>query len=259
MRAASTSRTTAARRWQSLNTNMPTVPVPSLTFQSRDNSLVVGTYGRGIYILDDVGPLERSPRQRSKRAAVLASVTRGRQWNLSSLGPTYGAGEFYAPNPEFDPTISYHLRDAASGQATIAISDAGGQVVRTLRGPAQRGLNRVTWDMYMESATASPAADAASWREVEAVAAAVEVAAADEVVDVAAPVANAVRWCCRASTRSSSLFPESRNRCVEASPSKPIRWTRRLPSRNAAIGKRCCSRSTRCSERSPMRDARREH
>ena len=55
-RAACTSRTTRGATWQSLNTNMPTVPVPSLAFQARDNSLVAGTYGRGIYILDDVGP-----------------------------------------------------------------------------------------------------------------------------------------------------------------------------------------------------------
>src|SRR6185436_2982227 len=43
------------------------------------------------------------------------------------------------------------LRDAASGQAEISILDAGGKVVRTLRGPAAKGLNRVTWDLRYQS------------------------------------------------------------------------------------------------------------
>ncbi len=120
--------------WSSLNTNMPTVPVPSLVFTSRDHALVVGTYGRGVWILDDVGPLETLTADGVKREALLVSVTRGREWNFASLGPTYGAGEFYAPNPEFDPSISYYVRDGASGAATVTISDALGNRVRALSG-----------------------------------------------------------------------------------------------------------------------------
>lgn len=147
--------------WQALNTNMPTVPVPSLAFQARDNSLIAGTYGRGIYILDDVGPLETLTTAAVQRPATLVSITRARQWNTSSLSPTYGAGEFYAPNPEWNPVVSYYLHDGAAAPSTIVISDAGGRVVRTLRGSVQRGLNRVTWDMYMESAMSGGGADAA--------------------------------------------------------------------------------------------------
>jgi hypothetical protein len=55
-------------------------------------------------------------------------------------------------DPEFDPVISYYVRDRAQGSSTIAISDGGGRVVRTLRGPAAQGLNRVMWDMHMTSA-----------------------------------------------------------------------------------------------------------
>lgn len=144
--------------WHSLSTNMPTVPVRSVVFQERDNSLVVGTYGRGVWVLDDVGPLETLTPDAIKSLALLASVTRGRQWHRFSLGPTYGAGEFYAPNPEFDPVISYYVRDAATGPAAIVISDAKGQRVRTLSGPAAAGLDRVTWDMRYTSATEGKAA-----------------------------------------------------------------------------------------------------
>jgi hypothetical protein len=138
--------------WQSLSTNMPTIPVRSVVFQGRDNALVLGTYARGIWVLDDVSPLQKLTADALKQDALFVSATRGRQWNVFSLGPTYGHNEFYAPNPEFDPTITFYVRDAASGQATVTISDAQGQVVRTLSAPAAAGLNSVTWDMHMNAA-----------------------------------------------------------------------------------------------------------
>jgi photosystem II stability/assembly factor-like uncharacterized protein len=144
----------AGASWHSLATNMPTIPVRSVVFESKSNALVVGTYARGAWILDDVSPLERLTAAAVQRPSTFVGITRGRQWNFSSLGPTYGAGEFYAPNPEFDPVISYYLRDAANA-ATIVISDAAGKAVRTLRAPAAAGLNRVSWDMHMESATSA--------------------------------------------------------------------------------------------------------
>ena len=145
----------AGASWHSLNTNMPTVPVRSVVFQARDNALVVGTYARGIWILDDAGPLERLTADAVKSEALIASVTRGREWNRFSLGPTYGASEFRAPNPEFDATVAYYVRDGANA-ATLTISDSNGRVVRTLTGPAARGLNRVRWDMRYDPVEARP-------------------------------------------------------------------------------------------------------
>ena len=146
--------------WHSLNTNMPTIPVRSVVFQARDNALVLGTYARGAWILDDVSPLHVLTADATQSDALLVSITRGRQWNLFSLGPTYGHGEFYAPNPEFNPVITYYLRAAAAGAATITVSDSLGRVMRTLPGPANAGINRVTWDMHMDPAItgAAPAA-----------------------------------------------------------------------------------------------------
>jgi hypothetical protein len=56
--------------WQSLNTNFPTVPVHAVVFQPRDNSLVVGTYARGVWIRDDVGALEAMTTDAAKKDAV---------------------------------------------------------------------------------------------------------------------------------------------------------------------------------------------
>ena len=57
--------------WNSLATNMPTVSVDDAVFQERDNALVVGTHGRGIWVLDDVGPLEALTAESMKADATL--------------------------------------------------------------------------------------------------------------------------------------------------------------------------------------------
>jgi photosystem II stability/assembly factor-like uncharacterized protein len=138
--------------WHSLATNMPTVPVRSIVFHGRENALIAGSYGRGIWVLDDVAPLQRLTADGLRSDALLVSVTRGRQWNSFPLTTTYGAATYYAPNPEFDPVITYYVRAGGSGAATIVIKDATGRTFRTMQGPTASGLNRVVWDMRMDSA-----------------------------------------------------------------------------------------------------------
>jgi len=133
--------------WISLATNMPTVPVDDAIFQERDNALVVGTHGRGIWVLDDAGPLEALTSEAMKADATLLPIPRARLMSTFTPQAWYGHGEFFAPNPTWDPAISYYLRDGASGRAEITVSDASGKVVRTLAGPAASGVNRVVWDL----------------------------------------------------------------------------------------------------------------
>ncbi len=131
---------------------MPTVPVDDAIIHPRDNALIVGTHGRGIWILDDVGPLEALTGDAVKSQAALAPIPRAREMSTWSPQAWYGHGEAFSPNPEFDGVITYYLRDAAAGAVSIGISDAAGNAVRTLKGSTSKGLNRVTWDLRMSSA-----------------------------------------------------------------------------------------------------------
>jgi hypothetical protein len=133
--------------WISLATNMPTVSVDDAVFQERDNALVVGTHGRGIWVLDDVGLLEALTADVMRADATFLPINRARLMSTFSPQAWYGHGEFFAPNPDWNASISYHLRDAASGPAEITVTDATGKVVRTLRGPTAKGVNKVTWDL----------------------------------------------------------------------------------------------------------------
>jgi photosystem II stability/assembly factor-like uncharacterized protein len=142
----------------SLVTNLPTVSVDDAIIHPRDNALVVGTHGRGIWILDDVGPLEALTPEALRQDAVLAPMAVARQMILHNPQAWFGTGTFFAPNPDFDAGINYYLRDGAQGQVQIEVTDRYGAHVRSLQGPAAKGLNRVRWDLRADPPAADPAA-----------------------------------------------------------------------------------------------------
>jgi photosystem II stability/assembly factor-like uncharacterized protein len=150
--------------WIPLTTNLPTVPVNDLVFQPRDNALVLGTHGRGLWVLDDVAPLQAFTPAALSAAATLVPIQAARLMSTHSPQAWYGAGEFFAPNPDWNGVIEYHLRDAATAPATITVRDAAGKLVRTLSGAAARGVNRVVWDLRydppLDSANQAAAAGA---------------------------------------------------------------------------------------------------
>src|SRR6185312_2620578 len=109
-----------------------------LIFQPRDNALVLGTHGRGLWVLDDVSPLLAS----SSNATALLPIHDARLMSTHTPQAWYGAGEFFAPNPDWNAEISYTLADAASAPVTITVADGSGKTIRTLRGPGAKGFNR---------------------------------------------------------------------------------------------------------------------
>jgi photosystem II stability/assembly factor-like uncharacterized protein len=131
----------------SLATGLPPVPTDDVVIHPRDNALVLGTHGRGIWILDDVGPLELLVPFVQQSEAALAPIAPARLMILHTPQAWFGQGVFFAPNPEFDAGIAYYLREASSGPVKIEIADSRGRVVRTLEGPAAKGINRVRWDL----------------------------------------------------------------------------------------------------------------
>ena len=150
------------RTWASLSlvTNFPTVPTDDLIIHPRDNALVLGTHGRGIWILDDVGVLQVLTPQNLASEGALAPMGTAHQIITHNVQAWYGAQELFAPNPSFDADINYYLRSAASGQATIEVSDIYGTKVRTMTGPAAKGINHAAWDLRGEP-PAAPAGQAA--------------------------------------------------------------------------------------------------
>jgi photosystem II stability/assembly factor-like uncharacterized protein len=136
--------------WQPLQNNLPHAPVYWITVQEQFNDLVISTYGRGFWILDDITPIQQMTAQVMNANAHLFpvhSTYRFRGLNIpyaSSDDPTVGQ------NPPYGASINYYLKSAAR-DVSIKITDAEGKTVQTIRGTRTAGINRVWWNLRTEN------------------------------------------------------------------------------------------------------------
>ena len=147
--------------WSSLNLNMPAVPVDDLLIHPRDNDLIVGTHGRSIWVLDNIASLEALTPDTIGTEALLVPPARARLLAIYNPQAWYGAGQYFAPNPEFGAAVDYYLRDGSKDEVQVTITDARGNPVRHLRGGRRQGLNHVVWDLRMEPPVAETSRDLA--------------------------------------------------------------------------------------------------
>jgi len=100
-----------------------------LTIQEQFSDLVVATYGRGFWILDDVTPL----RQIDRGSAGLNAILYGPQTALRLSYPDeVNARRPVGANPPAGALIDYYLKTKPQGEVTIDILDAQGKVMRHL-------------------------------------------------------------------------------------------------------------------------------
>jgi hypothetical protein len=133
--------------WQPLVNNMPPAPMYDLQVQPQFNDLVVGTYGRGFWILDDVTPLQQLTPQVAASAAHLFVPRDAYRFQGRTQPMTMPNDMTAGTNPQYGASINYWLGSAPRGAVTIRIADASGSTVRTLNGARNQGLNRVWWDL----------------------------------------------------------------------------------------------------------------
>jgi hypothetical protein len=170
------------RHWSFPGGTLPRVMVYSILVNERTGDLVLGTYGRGIIILDDIRALQAGNPDRADDVQLfpLRAATEIYRWRDRPLG----ARVFRAPNPPAGAIIIYSLPgngvagadggakgsasapngrakpDAGSaGAARIRITASDGSLVRELTGPGDEGLHRVVWDLLAQYAFEPPARD----------------------------------------------------------------------------------------------------
>ncbi len=151
--------------WSKLQYNLPTVPVHDIRIHPRENDLVIGTHGRGIFIIDDITPLEKlADADRAGKFYVfpVKPVTLF-NYNTSIPGGLRGAGQlgersYSAPNPPFGSTLTYYVKDSLpKGRAlTLAIFDSTGKRIRDLTVNTKAGMHRATWDLRLAAPYYSP-------------------------------------------------------------------------------------------------------
>jgi photosystem II stability/assembly factor-like uncharacterized protein len=146
-------------RWVRWKGTLPHTGVRALALQARDRDLVVGTFGRAIWI-GDIGPLaqlEHALRERVFLFDVQPAVAHNVRY-------TYGSGVeeingdlfFRAENPPYGTLLTYYLGENMPADARLTVADSSGRIVRTLTGPSTAGIHRVQWDLETDRAKSSP-------------------------------------------------------------------------------------------------------
>jgi hypothetical protein len=179
------------QKWIRLKNNLPTIPVRDLVIQERESDLVMATFGRGFYVLDNFAPLRTMAADVfQKDAQIFATRTAMIEVpDISKARGSQGEQLWTAENPPAGAVITYWIKttpqsarqrrqeatraaeakkaappyptqaeltaeaDEEAPQTFLTITDAAGKVVRRMTVPGSRGIHRFAWDLRGVAAT----------------------------------------------------------------------------------------------------------
>jgi photosystem II stability/assembly factor-like uncharacterized protein len=144
--------------WSRLKLNLPTVPVDDIAIHPRDNDLVLGTHGRSIWILDDLGPIEQMTDAIPSEELHVFDTRPATEWRVVNRSGFTGHKQFFGPNPQNGALITYYLKSkpAEKEKVKLTVTNKEGKVIREIDGTGDAGVNRVTWDLRTRSANEAP-------------------------------------------------------------------------------------------------------
>jgi hypothetical protein len=143
------------RHWVQLKGGLPTIQVRDLAVQRRENDLVLGTFGRSFYVLDDYSPLREATAEALAEDARLLPLRDAYQYDILTQQEAVESN-WTAPNPPYGAVFTYHVARPvpADSELVLTITDLNGRVVRKLDGrtpdatiPESPGLHRFAWNL----------------------------------------------------------------------------------------------------------------
>jgi hypothetical protein len=174
--------------WTQITAGLPTIQVRDIAIQERECDLVLATFGRGFYILDNYAPLREINRELLEKDAYIFPVKDALMYLPTDGRYGQGSNFFYAPNPEFGATFTYYLKEVPKTlkeirqekekelvkdkkpipippmdsiraeeseippYLVITIKDDAGNIVRKLTTKPSKGVQRISWDLRYGSA-----------------------------------------------------------------------------------------------------------
>lgn len=136
--------------WQSLMTNLPHTPMYWMDIPEHYNDLVIGTYGRGVWILDDISSLQQMTNDIVKAKAHLFIPKPCYRFHPISANMQFFPEPSFGTDPAYGATIDYWLK-SKNDSIKIYILSGNGDTLRTLKSKGAEGLNRVMWDLRGEN------------------------------------------------------------------------------------------------------------
>jgi photosystem II stability/assembly factor-like uncharacterized protein len=134
--------------WVQLKGGMPTIQVRDMAVQKRESDLVLGTFGRGFFVLDDYSPLRDINDRTLAEDARLFRLRDTYYFRTIAEGQASEA-TWTAPNPPVGAVFTYYVKEnlPADAKLVLTISDDSGKQVRRLDLPGTAGLRRYTWNL----------------------------------------------------------------------------------------------------------------
>jgi photosystem II stability/assembly factor-like uncharacterized protein len=175
------------KEWVPLKAGLPSVAVKDMVIQERENDLVIATFGRGFYILDDMTPLRLFNKSVLDEEAHIFPVRDAKMYIQTEGKYGQGTSLFNSNNPEFGATITYYLKEVPKtlrekrmeAEKTLfqdkkpipqptteelraeqseeppyllfTIYDQDGNAIRKIIAKPAEGINRITWDLRYDN------------------------------------------------------------------------------------------------------------
>ncbi|MCE4563253.1 glycosyl hydrolase [Maribellus sp. CM-23] len=171
------------QNWIEMKADLPTIAVRDIAIQERESDLVIATFGRGFYILDDYSPLREVTPDLENKTAAIFPVKDALMYIQTDGKDNQGDTYFYSKNPEYGATFTYFLKEVPKTKKELrkdeekklfeegkpipqpswrelqledqqekthlifTVYDQGGNVVSQFAKSPSKGINRVNWNM----------------------------------------------------------------------------------------------------------------
>jgi photosystem II stability/assembly factor-like uncharacterized protein len=135
----------AGGTWHPLGKSPPTVAVHDLLVHPRQKDLVLGTHGRGLYVID-ITALEECNAETFGRPFQVFAARDGRLLRRAFGGGYGGARRWTADNTEQGAVFHYFLSQDADAPVTVKVMDATGKVLLNRSGAKEAGLHTLAWN-----------------------------------------------------------------------------------------------------------------
>ncbi len=139
--------------WNDLRLGIPRVPIFDLQVHPRDNDLILGSHGRGFYVLDDLTPLQNWSRIAGSDAYLFAPMPALR--TSSSAYREHGRGAYLSDNKPYGALITLYLAKTPPAppkqkpSVPVQVLDSENHVIDQFPATVHAGLNRFTWDLHV--------------------------------------------------------------------------------------------------------------
>ncbi len=137
--------------WIEWTNNLPASPKYGLVVQEHFGDLVIGTYGRGFWIMDDLSPLQQLDQEILDSPAHLFEPRDAYRFNPRTAPAIMTNDPSDGQSPPNMASINYWIGDELTGaETTLRIWDSEGKMIRSLEGTSEEGVNRIHWDFRDE-------------------------------------------------------------------------------------------------------------